>query len=178
MRGPPYSIMNSLSPPPSLKEEEDGSADNGDEVEGKVQKVSNQSLDAKPAEGILQSPPQSRNGIIAGLELSSLLYELALVARQEGAIECVEEGILEKIVPSNHVDNCGTLIEDEEPRRDNGQGPIDKYENAELGQVGEREHAGYDSAVEGQILGQFGDKGLPEGSMPDKVHDAFEGIEP
>lgn len=126
MKGASHPIVDPLSPASGLEEDEGSSADNGDEVEGQVQKVPYHSFDAERAKGTLESPTKPRDRIPSRAKLPPMFDELALVLGEERAVKGVEEGILQEVGPGDHADNGGALVKDEKTGSEDGERPVDE----------------------------------------------------
>lgn len=142
--------MDRTSTAATLQIDENHCTHNGDKVERQVNKVANHSLGAKLGERALEDLAQLGHGVTAGLELSALAHDGGSIARHQGGIKGVQDGILEQPSTGDSSDDGCALTQDEENGRHYGQGTVEDEQEAQLGNVGECEHAGDDADGQGQ----------------------------
>jgi len=152
-----------------LKDDENDGSNNRDEVEGQVDDVADERRDAKLVKGALEDAPEARHGVAAGLDLAALAHHGGVVAGDEGAVEGVEERLLEEPVAGNNVDNGGGLVEDDQHGGEDGERAVDEDEDGKLRQVGEGKHAADDGHGETDVRGEAGGEGLPQRAMGEEV---------
>lgn len=144
--------MDTLASSTGLDKNKNGSADDRDEVQRQVHKVTNDCLWAELCERTLECLSQPLDWVAAGLDLSTPLYKFALVSGKQSAIKGFQDGILQQIISRDHVDNRGTLVENQEDGGKDREWAIDEDEDGELRQVCECKHAPQHTAIEGNVL--------------------------
>lgn len=156
-----------------MKDDENHRANHRDEVQRQVHDISYDGLGTKLLKGALENFAELLNGVAAGLDLTSLANHGTFVASKKCAIKCVEKRILQQVVAGDQSDECGALVENQKHRCEDGERPIDEDQDGELGQVGEGEHANNRGHVEGNVLREAHDEGLPQRAMRDEVEDSL-----
>lgn len=112
-----------------------------DEVERQVHDVPNEGLGAIFLERALQDLAKSVHRIAARLDLPALTHHTRLIAGDHRTVKRVQQSILKKEVSRHEIDYDGALIEYQDSSRQGSQRAVDKNEDGELRQVGEKEHA-------------------------------------
>lgn len=157
----------------TLHEDENGRADDRDEVQGKVHDVSDQCLWAEALKGTLENLSQPLHGLRARLNLAAFADHVCRVSGDKGAVKGVEDGILKYPVSGDDVDNGRALIENQEDGSDDGEGPVDEDEDGELRQIGKGKHSADDGRGEGEVGPKAGEEGLPKGTVGEEVEDTL-----
>lgn len=153
--------MDRTSTAATLQIDEDNRTHNGNKVERQVNKIANHSLGAKLRKRALEDLAQLGHGVTAALELSALAHDGGSITRHQSGIKSVQDGILEQPSTGNTSDDGCALTQDEENGRHYGQGTVEDEQEAQLGNVGECEHAGDDADGQGQEGTELRKEGLP-----------------
>lgn len=130
-----------MAPPFRLKKDEENGTNNRDEIEGQIHEVSNDCFGTESLEWFLQCLSEFLNRITAGFDLSPFLHNLPLVSREQCAVEGVENGIFQKKVARDSVDDCSTFVEDQKDGADHCDRTVHEYKDRELGEIGKGKHA-------------------------------------
>ena len=136
---------------PTLQKDEDHRADYGNEVERQVHEVPDDGFGAEFVEGTLENLAQLLHRITARFDLAPLADHIGGIPGKQGSIECIEQCILKQPVARNNVDNCRTLVQDQQDSSEDGKRSVDEDEECQLGEVGQGEHAGNDTDGQGDI---------------------------
>lgn len=109
-----------------MNEDEDGRTNNRDGVERQVHHVADNSLGAELLKGALDDLAKFLHRICPRLDLSSLAHDLGISTGKERTIKHIEKGILKEVVARHKVDDGGTLIENQQNRREGRNRAIDE----------------------------------------------------
>lgn len=160
-----------------MDEKENKGADDWDEVQREVHYITNDCLEAELLERSLEKSPKPVRAGSPRSQLTALLHDASHVLGDQGAVKSVDERVSEKPCPGEHIDDGGTLVEDENDGRKNGQRPVDKDEEGQLGQVGEEEHGGDDGDGEEQIRHDLPCQGLPYRRARQEIDEALNRVQ-
>ena len=144
-------LLSVISLRRTLEENENGSSDDGDEVERKIHEVPDDGLGTELLEGALDDLSKLLHWIATGLDLATFADHVRGVASNESAIEGVKERILKEPVPRYHVGYSSTLVKDQENRGKDCKRTVDEDKESEVRQVGEGEHASDDADGQGDV---------------------------
>lgn len=161
----------------TLDEKENKGADDWDEVQREVHYITYGRLEAELLEWALENPAKSVRAGSPGSQLTALLHNVCHVLGDQSTVKSVDERVPEKPCPGEHIDDGRTLVKDENDGCENGQWPVDKDEDGQLGQVGKEEHGGDDGGGEEQIRHQLPCQGLPYRRTSHEIDEAFDRVQ-
>jgi hypothetical protein len=126
------------------------------EVQRQVHEIPNDLCQAKLPERRLERPSESLDGVAARLQLPPLSKDSRTAARNEGAVERVQDRVFQDVVPREQARDGGAFAEDEQSCGEDGQGSVHKGHDGELGDVGEKKHGPQHAGVESEIGDDLG----------------------
>lgn len=97
-----------------------------------------------------------------------------LIAGQEGAVEGINQSIVDEEVLGEDVEDGGGFGEDEEDCGDDGERAVEDGEDGGLRDVGYGEHEDCDADAEGEGGEELVGEGAPEFAVSEEVGDALD----
>lgn len=127
----------------TLHDDKQHSSNDWNKVEWQIHEVSDDGRGAELLKGTLDDLAQFCHGVIASLDLSTLLHNTGIVASHQRSIKGIEESILKEPISRDDVNNCRALVQDEHHRGEHSQGTVNENEDGKLWEVGEEEHSSH-----------------------------------
>ena len=146
-----------------LRIEEDHRSEDGDEVQREVEHVADDSLRAELLERAFGKLAKLADGVGgAGFDLTSLSDNGGHVSGEKGAIEGVEQGVIDEECLGEDIDDGGGLGKGQEYGGEGGERTVEEGEDRGLWQIGENEHEAYHANRESESRHQLRKERLPE----------------
>lgn len=145
----------------ALKHDKDECTDDRDKVQGEVYEVADDGLGREPCKRLAHELAQLSDGIASWLDLALFGHEGGLVSADQGAVESVDEGIVDEKVLAEDREDGGRLAENEQHGGEDGEWTIKYRKNCGLGDVEQREHHGCHPKTERRGWYELGRERLP-----------------
>lgn len=114
----------------TLKKEENGGADDGDEVEGEVDEISDQGRRGEALKGALENLAEPLHGLGARFDLAALANDVGGVSGDKGAIKGVEDGILNDEIAGDDLTMVELSLMTKRTVETTARGPLTKTRTA------------------------------------------------
>lgn len=158
---------------PALQNDKEHSAHHGDQVQRQIQEVPDDCLRGESLKRLLGDLAQTRHVVASALHLALLGDERLLVAREQRAVESVNESIVDEEVLGEDVENGGSFGEDEQDSGDDGEGSVEDGEDGGLRDIGHCEHEDRNAETERDCRDELVGEGAPEGAVGEEEGDTL-----
>jgi len=124
----------------ALENDEGHGTDNGNEVEREVHEISDDSTGSKLGEWLRHKLTQLSDRVASRLDLALGGHQRGLASREQSAIEGVNQGIVDKEILAQDIEDGRLFTQYKQNSTNNGERPVEERQERDLRHIGDGEH--------------------------------------